>query len=358
MSGLNEWKKKASLNAATAPQKRDRAIRGQLAAAAGAQWAQNRDPLYHITEDFQKTFDLMGRRRAERYGIIQETRGLGNIAPGITNSAGQKSGEGREGPEAAQNAGEGERLSRAAEMDRMVEPAGDPGNRMFLSRFSEIAFQRGTMAAAVLRGTGKMMLFSCLKRTVGQSQPRNLRQRMLFEGASVRRNVAGRTPDQAVFNRGAIDGAVGLVVDALQDARQTVESLSELAGGKNVLKPGSGAETLQKMYPFLTDERDRALLADYKAQLKTAGDPGDQALLEHAVIKTQALITRKKYMKERFITALRQVTDSATSALMEFSQPGFSDEMFDLLRAAMPPEPPEEGGNGSGEEPEEEKAPQ
>jgi hypothetical protein len=200
-----------------------------------------------------------------------------------------------------------------------------------------------------------MMLFSCLKRTVGQSQPKNFRQRMLFEGASVRRNLGGSPPDQTLFNRGAVDGAVGLVVDVLRDARRVVDSLGKLSGGTNVLPLGSGAETLQKMYPFLADGQEHELLAGYREQLKTADTPGDRALLQHAAVKTEALIGKKRYMKERFIAVLRQVADSATAALTEFSQPGFSEDMFSLLQAAMPPEPPkppEDGGDGEDGEPE------
>ena len=352
MGGLNEWKKKAPLNAASAPRKRESVIRCQLAAAVGAQWAKDRDPLYHVTEDFKNNFDLMGQRRAERFGITEETLGIREIAPGLSDAAGKKSDEGGQGAEAVRKSMADERFRRESDMDRMVEPTGYPGSRLFLSRFSQLAFQRGTLAAAVLRGTGKMMLFSCLKRTVGQSQPKNVRQRMLFEGASVRRNLAGSPPNQTLFNRGAVDGAVGLVVDVLRDARRTVNVLGEMAGGKNALPLGSGAETLQKMYPFLADDSERALLEEYREQLETAATPGDRALLQHAVVKTEALIGKKQYMKERFITALRQVEDSATTALTEFSQPGFSEEIFSLLQAAMPPEPPKpskgDGGDKNG----------
>ena len=71
------------------------------------------------------------------------------------------------------------------------------------------------------------------------SQPTNLRQRKLFEGSSQRRNVSGHPPDQVLFNRGEADGAVGLVVDVLRDARRVVDAMTELASGKNQLGEGS-----------------------------------------------------------------------------------------------------------------------
>ena len=94
-----------------------------------------------------------------------------------------------------------------------------------LQRFSETAFQRGTMSAAVLQGSGRMMLFSCLKKTIGQSQPNKWQQRKLFEKASPGRNAPGHNPDKVFFNRGFTDSAVGLVIDTLRDARRTVETM-------------------------------------------------------------------------------------------------------------------------------------
>lgn len=50
---------------------------------------------------------------------------------------------------------------------RSFYETGRPEDQDMLRRFSETAFQRGTLSGAVIRGTGQMMLFSCLKKTVG-----------------------------------------------------------------------------------------------------------------------------------------------------------------------------------------------
>ena len=39
-------------------------LRRQMAWAAGTEAFAHRDPLYHVTESFQQTFDAMGRRHA------------------------------------------------------------------------------------------------------------------------------------------------------------------------------------------------------------------------------------------------------------------------------------------------------
>ena len=94
-----------------------------------------------------------------------------------------------------------------------------------------------------------MMLFSCLKKTIGQSQPDKWQQRKLFEKASPMRNVPGHNPDKVVFNRGFTDSAVGLVVDTLRDARRTVEDMQGLVQGKmDGTEAGfQGGDTLRTM---------------------------------------------------------------------------------------------------------------
>jgi len=230
----------------------EQTVRRQLAWAAGADFFQNRDPLYHVTEDFQQTFDAMGRHHAAQMG-----------GGGVRGEKGQQ--------------------AQTDSARSFYERAG-PGEQEMLRRFSETAFQRGTLSGAVLRGSGTMMLFSCLKKTVGQSQPNKQQQRRLFERASFQRNMPGRVPDKVQVNRGFSDSAVALTVDVLRDARRVVESLQDIAKGRGPTGMGDGAQTLQKMYPFLDDSRERGLLEQYERQLKDVpgGDPR-RAVLHNAL---------------------------------------------------------------------------
>ena len=61
-------------------------LRRQMAWAAGTEQFQHRDPLYHVTESFQQTFDAIGRRHA------QELAG-GRTEEGAEERADQTSGE-------------------------------------------------------------------------------------------------------------------------------------------------------------------------------------------------------------------------------------------------------------------------
>ena len=218
-----------------------------------------------------------------------------------------------------------------------------------IRRFSETAFQRGTLSGAVLEGTGQMMLFSCLKKTVGQSQPDKWQQHKLFEKASPMRNVPGHSPDKVIFNRGFTHSAVGLVVDTLRDARRTVEDMRDLALGKSEMGQ-AGADTLRTMYPFLDDSRERALLEQYRQQLRQAGAGGEKAALQNAAARMEALLEKKAQMKQEFINKLRFLSDRAAEALAVFSEPGFSQALDQALRESVGAEepPPDEGGEDGG----------
>ena len=291
-------------------------LRQETAWAAGTEQFQHRDPLYHVTESFHQTFDAVGRRRAAE------------LAGG---------GQERERPDLP-----GERPPDELSARSFWE--GRPGEREMLLRFSETAFQRGTLSGAILRGTGQMMLFSCLKKVVGQSQPDKWQQRKLFEGAASGRRAPGYPGGRVRFSRGFTYSAVGLVTDALGDVRRTVESLRALAMGAGGLE-GSGAETLRTMYPFLDDSRERALLARYREQLEQPGDPEGHAALQSAVVRLEALKAKKAQMKEEWINQLRRISRRAAEAQAQFEMPEFSAALDAALRQASGADgPPEEDG--------------
>jgi hypothetical protein len=292
-------------------------LRRQMALAAGTESFANRDPVYHVTEDFHNTFDALGRRHAAALAAEK-----------------QKS--------------EGEAAdSSPAESDsaRSFYERGSPQEQAMLHRFSETAFQRGTLSGAVLEGTGQLMLVSCLKKTICQSQPDKWQQRKLFEKVSLQRNVPAHTPDKVVFNRGFADSAVGLVVDTLRDARRTVDSMRDLALGKSEMGQ-AGADTLRTMYPFLDDSRERALLGQYRENLKTEEGPDMRAALQSAVARMEALIAKKAQMKQEFINKLRFLSDRAAEALEIFSAPGYGQQIADALDAELSAKEGDKNGAG------------
>ena len=316
----------------------ERALQRQMALAAGTEFFRHRDPLYHVTESFQQTFDAMGLKHSARLTAAEEER---------------ESGEAEQRPGQAPPSSQGDRKTggvpdRSSVRSFYGQEGRQEQDKDMLRRFAETAFQRGTMSAAVLQGTGRMMLFSCLKKTVGQSQPVREQQRKLFGGGSQLRNVGGSSPDKVMFNRGFTDSAVGLVVDTLRDARRTVEDMQGLArGALNRNEAGAhGADTLRSMYPFLDDSREREMLERYYARLNwpEAMDTDEKALIQSAVNRTRALIEKKERMRVEFINKLRFISDRAAEALAELEEPGFAAALDTALREAMGAEEPPGGG--------------
>lgn len=310
-------------------------LQRQMAWAAGTEFFQYRDPLYHVTESFQQTFDAMGLKHARE-----------SVGSATERSAGPEDEARRPDERSPGTRDTPDPASARSFYER-------PRDQDMVRRFSETAFQRGTLSAAVLRGTGRMMLFSCLKKTVGQSQPVKEQQRKLFEHGSQQRNIPVTGTGKVVFNRGFTDSAVGLVVDSLRDARRTVNDMQDLLQGKlDKTEAGRyGADTLNDMYPFLDDSREQELLAQYYAQINDseASSDGEKGLLQNAIDRTRALIDKKGQMKKEFINKLRFVADRASEALSEFEEPGFATALDAALRETVGAETPdgsEEGADG------------
>ena len=72
MNGLQQWKKRAASAPRTGQPRLEQTVRRQIAQAAGAEFFQNRDPIAHVTEDFQRTFDWIGSRKAQALGAREE----------------------------------------------------------------------------------------------------------------------------------------------------------------------------------------------------------------------------------------------------------------------------------------------
>lgn len=314
------------------PLEKQQTIRRELAWAAGCGYRSSQNLLSHVTENFLQTFDEIGRRHAA--AMVGEP-----VQREDTLSINREQTALDEDPESAASG-----LRTPTESPQTQRSTGQEN----LRRFSEIAFQRGTLAGAVLAGTGRVMLVSCLKRAAGQSQSAKEQQRRLFAGGAQERYMPGQTAETAVvWNPGFADSAVGLVVDTLNDARGMVESLAELAAKGEVEK--DGVNTIRKMYPFLDDSRERQLSEKYAARLQESTDPDERNLLQNALVHTDALIQKKAQTRDELINKLRLMADRSTEALSLFTAEGFVEdvtrEVYDIDEQSEPPEPPEKPDN-------------
>ena len=318
---LEKKKRRGSVPAEAFPLSR-REVRQQLSLASGESVGENKDPVSSVTENFRQTFDSIGCRRAG--ALTQDMSSGENIAARRTGQA--------ENQAVYPDSFPGQRESIAGH-DRQTPQRTDSGQTMpesgiLLEKFSETAFRRGTLSASVLGGTGKMMLVSCLKRSGAQTDPNSRNEAALFGTGNQTRNVPGHAPDRMLFSRGVVNSAVGLVVDTLRDARQTVDTLRDMALGTGELRGGIENSALLKLYPFLDTSREKAMAEQYEARLRENTDVQERAVLQNALVHTRAMLDRKVSMKEEFINKLRQISDRAVQALEEFEAPGFGEEVW------------------------------
>ena len=257
----------------------------RFAWAAGADRLRQHDPLYHVTESFQQSFDRIGRSHAAAAagGFHEESE---------EDPAGEKerlnTREKREPKQKDEKSSAESALGKASDTDTKQRPKEETSP---LTRFSDIAFQRGKMSASVLNGTGKMMLVSCMKRTAFESAPK-LQQQSISNTGSITRPIPGHSPDRLVFNRGFARSALGIVVDTLKDARRVVESMTDIARGAGET-PESDRAALYKLYPFLDDSRDAELELEYRAKLAACTDEREKPVLQNALVRTLSLRAKK-----------------------------------------------------------------
>ena len=309
----------------------------RFAWAVGATWLEQHDPLYHVTESFQQSFDRIGRSHAAAAAGFRSRSGDGEREEKDQPETERKRKDGKTTEDGPQTAAPGK--------EQINER---PEENARLTKFSEIAFKRGAMSSAVLNGTGKMMLVSCLKRTAYQHEPRRLQQRTLSVKEARIRPIPGHSPDQLLVNQGFAHSALGIVVDTLRDARRVVESMTLVARSADEATQSDRA-ALYRIYPFLDDSRDAALEAEYREKLAGCTDERMKPLLQNALVKTLSLRAKKAQMKNEFINKLRFISDRATETLSELEAAGIEDE---LVAAAFGegsdelPENPDEGADG------------
>ncbi len=270
-----------------------------------------RDPVYSITEAFSTRFTLEGQR--------------------LTGQMLEQNGQPLEGGTARP----------AEQMPYQVSEA-QRQSGLRLQKFADAAFSKGTLAAGILGGQGRMMLVSSLKRTLGQPEPVNERQQILKGSSSVQKNLPGNG-GQTVYNRQDVKSAVGLVVSSLRSAGRLFQTMAEAAEGPQSPLAQADNEVLLRMYPFLSIRDDQKTLNVWRLRLKelegVESERGPADLLRRSISSLEALIQRKQSQKIQFISRLSVLRDNAGQAERLFSAKGFAEELAaELTAAAMPPE--------------------
>ena len=303
-------------------------IETDLAIGAGTTRVKSIDPIYHITENFRSTFEQSGQYKASQ-----------SVEKNLQSSTGKQR---QESPNNESTTGE--------------KAEGD-----FYGRFSEIAFKNGRLAAAVLQGDGQTMLVQCIKRALGQSKTTYSMKSKLFsnssEIAALKNSLA-----KVVFKR-YTNSAIGLVVESILSARQTLELFERLASDDSEkADPGMKDNIIRNVYPFLTISKDAERMVEYEEKLReltllegnTADSKerneiaGQKAVLAAGITKTQGLITRKRQLQDQFFNRLEQLLENSQKAEAVFTSPGFADNVVEELMDSQ--ELPEDDGDDQNEE--------
>ena len=340
-------KRKQNIDRQPGKQAEGGAVNVQLRRMAGLpqKGCDSRDPVSHVQDVFFTGFATHGRAMAQLEGApFMEAK-----QPEMEREEAQQSAEQRQAP------------PTGGMEERYQGSAFGYANEQFYHRFADTAFSKGDLAAGVLQGKGKMMLVSTMKQALGQSPPDNERERKLWANTSAHKKLP-LGDARVVFNKGEVRSAVGLTVDSIASGRNALNDMREAALLCGRSK--GGGETLLRLYPFLSVEEDRQSLENIRRQLREAkgGQNADkQRMLEYGERKMQAMIEKKEAMRIRFIQLIDELSANAQRAEEEFSEAGFSDQLFRELYAYapeeydsgedMPPEDeeddPEEGSSGA-----------
>jgi hypothetical protein len=272
--------------------------------SAGMGGLRGSDPVYKLAMSGGVMHSDSGIRQRERDGLVSDARG---------RPEGERADAEEEGLFGATK-------SALADMARLPEGA---------RPVAALRLNRGKLIGAALDGRFEMVLHSALERTVGLREPKNERQRKLFESGYKDVNISGYHKDAVYTNSGEPDSPVAVAVrDVLRSARSVTEELRSLLDSR-------GNESLRKLYPFLDTDGDKQQLASLRARAEAANASGDSELgdvLERAVFKYEAIIERKSAERTRFSRNLAIMAENVERALLEYG----GDE-FDVNT------PPEEG---------------
>lgn len=290
------------------PYKLEKAIKQELNGAIALEKYSNVNPVYQVVENFKKTFES-------------------NIIEKIETS--QVSSASKDIP-----------LELSGKKDKEND---------FYSKFGEQALNNGKLVGGIINEESKPIFVSILKRTLTRNSKSNEDTKKIFSKSKVQDQV-DNLPIHLELNR-YTNEAAGIVLDALMSAGRFAKSLKDLIEGKVGHSLGDDRrEFLFKMYPFLTTQKEEGLLEEYTQKLELLGKNDDptnqsdvleqQAVLKHGIIKTTALINKKKQMTVNFISAINELLTKSQKAQEIFSRPSFVTEVVNELEGLL--EPPED----------------
>ena len=341
-------KKKARFHSADLRDGRmEQRYRRQLTARVGIGATPSVDPVYRLIGDFSKQFDAVGRQRAAQLGQTEAQR---EIPP----QNGDETAQSKEtaAPESSREKLTADELRRRHDSPVYSHSAKELADGDFYSRFSSHAFRCGTLAASVMAGKGKEMFTTCCRRAGAYAPAGSQHEKKILSAKSTSAKVRNQ-PATLVFD-GEVKAAVGIVVDSIRSASRIFEVFKQTARDDTSHSDNKlqqyGVETMKDLYPFLRQDEDTRLIAEYRGRLKALeNDSSPEGLrqkktLDSALRKAVAVKERKIVEQKRFKALLSRITANVAEAERMFSADGFAEELAAELRE-MPDLPDGDGDN-------------
>ena len=327
-------KNKRNVAAAREESRPRRSVEAELAQIAGLEKASSRDPVHHLIEHSRGMFDLLGRVNAEK--MMDPERDSFDAVNKELSDSGAKGKHEQALEDSRSKSGGG------SENDTQEDGGMETGE--FYRRFSETAFTKGKLMCAVEQGGGKMMLTSCIRRTVDQSPPTDSRQSDVRERGATRMRVPDSRASLSYhkFTRGALS----LVVETAQNLTKTLETMERMASGDVDDRLGlPDIDTASRMYPFLNTRPEKQKLESYREQLRGLPDGDKKRALEYGINRLNTIIDHKNRMRVNFLFELRKLLDDSRRAAELFSQPAVGEEILENLLKGAEGDPDDEKGN-------------
>ena len=297
-----------------------RSVEADIARIAGLERVPSRDPVHHLIEHSREMFDLLGRVNAEKMAdpdrdsfdaVNKELSESGTTEKRAQTFDADTSKESDDsGKETTENEG-------MKESD-------------FYRRFSETAFTKGKLMCAVEQGGEKLMLTSCIRRTIDQSPLTDSRQSGVQEYGATQMRVPDSRASLSYhrFTRGALS----LVVKTAQNVTRTLEVMERMASGDVDDRLGlPEIDTAYRMYPFLNTKAEKEKLESYRKQLDGPISGDKKRALEYGINRLNSILAHKNRMRINFLFELRKILADTRRAADLFSQPATEEEIVEEL---------------------------
>ncbi|MCT4621771.1 MAG: hypothetical protein N4A62_20585 [Marinisporobacter sp.] len=196
----------------------------------------------------------------------------------------------------------------------------------FYKKFSSYCFDKGTLASAILKGEGKIMMLAAYKQSLEHPSTLHQQSKILYGS----RMSSKKASHINIYYNQCYKSACGIVFNASSQANRILSNIKKAIEQDEEQSEISG-NAFEEILPFISTKREVALLNEYKHSLinlkKICKSPtiSEEELshikkkiyiLEKSINKVNTIIQKKNMHRLNFLTSIQNVWDR----LHEFEQ--------------------------------------